>query len=257
MMKRQIAKGSQQHIALPDRYMFMGFGMIMLQIPRFSVNFLTFAPMQNPLLSLHSILEALGLDSACIPLLEQTQGYEDLIQANSPVSVYAAIRTIGNTLNTKPQADQLAEDLEERINIITHKLKFIADAHKPKVLCLDAVSPMVVAYNPYIDNLVRVAGGINYFDADLDVLNPDILIINSDTAIPQLLSELPNALATREWTQTNAVRNDNIYVIHDGYHLRQPGANIADDAEILAEIINPQYFIFGRNEDVWMKFSLS
>ena len=235
----------------------MGFGMIMLPIPHFSANFLTFASMQNPLLSLHSILEALDLDTACMPLLEQTEEYDDLTQAKSPEAVYAAIRTIGNALNVRIQANQLAEDLEERINIITHKLKFIADEHKPKVLCLNAVSPMEIAHNEYLDNLVRIAGGINFFDTENEALNPDILIINANIAIPQLLSELPNALSTREWSQTNAVSNDNIYVVHDGRYLRQPSTNIADDIEILAEIINPQYFIFGRNEDVWMKFSLS
>ncbi|WP_257669500.1 ABC transporter substrate-binding protein [Parapedobacter tibetensis] len=202
-------------------------------------------------------MEALNLDTACISLLEQTEEHGEFIQAKTPKTIYSTIRIIGDMLNVKQRADQLAENLEERINIITHKLKFIADEHKPKVLCINGVSPMTIAHNEYIDNLVSIAGGINYFDAPSDKLNPDLLIIISSQPMPQLLDELPAALSNREWSETQAVKNNNVYVIHNSKFLHQPGATIADDIEILAEIINPRQFFFGRNEDVWMQFSLN
>lgn len=250
-------KGKPYWAECHDRYMFIGLGMIMIPVPHFSTNFLTFARMQTPLLSLQSILEVLHLDTACISLLAQTEGYDSLINARNPEAVYAAIRTIGDTLNVQIRANQLAEDLEERINIITHKLKFIADDSKPTVLCVNTISPVSATHNEYLDNIIRIAGGINYFDSEKEVLNPDILIIQTKVAIPQLLSELPDTLSTQKWSQTNAVSNDNIYVVHDDRYLHRPGADIADDIEILAEIINPKHFIFGRNKDVWMKFSIN
>jgi len=212
--------------------------------------------MQKPALSLHSILEALGLDSACIPLLKETASYHRMIQSTTPEEVFQAIRSIGETLNLQPEADQLAEDLEERINIIIHKLKFIPEEHKPNVLCLHDVSPVAMAQNEYLSRLISIAGGIDYLNWDKDAFNPDILLLIADKPVSELLSELPNTLATGYWEKTHAVKNNNIYVVHDARYLRQPGALIADDIEILAEIINPQYFIFGRNEDVWMPFSL-
>ncbi|WP_188505538.1 ABC transporter substrate-binding protein [Parapedobacter pyrenivorans] len=211
--------------------------------------------MQSPLLSLHSIFDALDLDVVYIPLFEQSPTHADLISANTPETVYNAIQEIGNTLNASQKANQLVENLEERINIISHKLKFILEENKPNVLFLNDVSPAKTIYNEYLGNMVQVAGGrIQPGTRDNQVGNPDILIIVNDKPIPQLLNELPNALSTPDWSQTAAISNGNVYIIRHSGFLRQPGATIADDAEILAEIINPKYFVFGRDEDAWMKF---
>lgn len=209
--------------------------------------------MQSPPLSLHSILDALDLDAVYIPLLEQAPTYAQLLQANTPETVYSAIQTIGDVLNASQRAHQVIENLEERINIIAHKLKFIAEDNKPTVLFLNDVSPTKTLYNEYLGNLIRIAGGRIHTDTRNDVQNPDTIIVVSDKPVSQLLTELPNGLSTPAWSQTAAIKNGNVYIIHGGF-LRQPGTMIADDAEILAEILQPKYFIFGRDEDAWMKF---
>lgn len=208
--------------------------------------------MQRPLLSLHSILEALEIDAACLSLLEHTSEYHDFIHADTPESIYRAIRTIGSILDTPQRADQLAENLEERINIISHKLKFIADENKPKVTFFRDVSPTVMAEDGYLANLVQIAGGIHQTGVSAEESNPDLLIIFNEKPISQLLTGLPRALSS--WSQTDAVANNRIYIIHHPGYLRQPSALVADDTEILAEIFYPKYFVFGRNEDVWMNF---
>lgn len=212
--------------------------------------------MQKPRLSLDSVLEALDLDSAYISLLEKTEVYNQLIQSTTPKEVYAAIRIIGQALDVHEQADQLAEHLEERINIIVHKLKFIPKEQRPKVLCLREISPAVGPNQQYLDQLIDLAGGIGYTGRDPESVNPDILIIINDRPVSQLLGELPHTLTTGHWADTHAVKNGNIYLVHDARYLRHPGAQIADDVEILAEIINPKYFIFGRDADAWMPFNL-
>src|SRR5690606_35693492 len=133
--------------------------------------------MQRPLLSLHSILEALELDAACISLLEQTTEYQEFIHAYTPEAIYSAIRTIGSILRAQQQADLLAESLEERINIISHKLKFIADENKPHVLFFRDDSPISVSEEGYFANLIRIAGGIHQPEVSARESNPDILII--------------------------------------------------------------------------------
>ncbi len=206
--------------------------------------------MQRPLLSLHSVLEALDLDTACISLLEQTPEYGEFIHADTPETIYAAIRTIGNILNTQQRADQLVDELEERINIIAHKLKFIAEENKPKVVIFDDRSSLSTVRNSYLANLIKIAGGIHLMDTENP--DPDVTIFITEKPMPQLLNELPHFLST--WSQTNAVLNNRVYIVHNGSYLCQPGSLVADDAEILAEILYPKYFIFGRDADVWMKF---
>ncbi|MBK1439414.1 hypothetical protein JHJ32_05395 [Parapedobacter sp. ISTM3] len=211
--------------------------------------------MQNPRLSLQSVLTALNLDSACTPLIEQAPLYEKLIHAVTPQSVYAAIREIGETLNVQQPANQMAEDLEERIDIIIHKLKFIANDNKPRVLALYDVHPLKIAHNEYLASLVQICAGISYpGDITASIWNPDIIIVINDKPMPRLLDELPATFSDPAWRQVNALANNQVYIVHNSNYLHQPGALIADDAEILAEIIHPKYFVFGRDEDAWMRF---
>jgi len=174
--------------------------------------------------------------------------------ASTPETVYAAIRNIGDTLNAVQKANLLVENLEERINIISHKLKFITDESKPNVQFLRDVLPVRTIDNEYLGTLVRIAGGRHHPDTRDDVPNPDIIVVVSHKPAQQLLSELPQGLSDPKWSQTTAVKNGDVYIIHHREYLQQPGATIADDAEILAEILQPKYFIFGRDEDAWMKF---
>ena len=209
--------------------------------------------MRSTLLSLHSILIALDLDAACLPLIEQAPEHDESMRAHTPEAVYRAIQAIGDTLNASQKANALVENLEERINIIAHKLKFITDDNKPHVLFLADISPIRTITDDYLENLTRLSGGIP-LGTPTDVANADVVILVSERPIPQLLASLPVQLTTPEWSQTAAAKNGNIYLIHHPDHLRQPGALIADDAEILAEILYPKQFFFGRDEDAWMKF---
>lgn len=213
----------------------------------------TFASMQSTRLSIHSILTALDLDAACLPLLEEAPAHDELLRAHTPDAIYTAIRTIGDLLNAPQKADQLIENLEERINIIIHKLKFIADENKPRVLFLDDVSPARVNRNVYLETIARISGGIPV-DTSSEPTTAEVIVVVSEQPMPQILTALPTLLAAPEWSEVMAVKNGNVYIIHHPDHLRQPGALIADDIEIMAEILHQKQFIFGRDEDAWMKF---
>lgn len=208
--------------------------------------------MRSTPLSFHSILTALELDAACLPLLEQSPARDELLYAHTPNAIYTAIHTIGDILNAQQKANQLVEGLEERINIVTHKLKFITDENKPHVLFLADVSPLQVAHNAYLENITRVSGGIPTNALGETAVVDVIVVVSAD--ISRILTGLPGLLTTSELAQTAAVKNGNVYIIHHPDHLRQPGALIADDIEILAEILHQKQFFFGRDEDAWMKF---
>jgi iron complex transport system substrate-binding protein len=51
----------------------------------------------------------------------------------------------------------LLESSEERIEIIRHKLKFITE--KPKVACIEWLSPLMIAGN-WTPEIIEIAGGI-------------------------------------------------------------------------------------------------
>lgn len=147
-------------------------------------------------------------------------------------------------------------NIEERIGIIIHKLKFIPDSQRTKVTYLRETAPWQFAREAYVDQAIRLAGGIPQTDPSQSDFAPEVLLILSDRPTAQLLSELPEMLSSSFWPDTNAVKNNQVYLIHHPQYLWTPGLYPADDVEILAEIINSGYFVYGRNEDVWMQFDL-
>ncbi|HLW50925.1 MAG TPA: hypothetical protein VKZ78_08125 [Sphingobacteriaceae bacterium] len=148
------------------------------------------------------------------------------------------------------------ENIEERIGIVIHKLKFIPDSQRTKVTYLRETAPWQFARETYVDQAIRLAGGIPQTDPSQADFAPEVLIILSDKPVANLLGELPATLSSSFWPDTNAVKNNQVYLIHHPEYLRTPGLYPADDVEILAEIINSGYFVYGRNEDVWMQFDL-
>src|SRR3546814_1507700 len=166
--------------------------------------------MRGTLLALHSILTALDLDTACLPLLAEAPGHNALLSAHTPDAVYAAIRDIGHTRQATPKADELVEDLEERINIITHKLKFITDESKPRVLFLSDVSPLQLIDYVYLETVARAAGGIP-ISAPAERVAADVIVIISEQTVPHLLPALPatrskEILAEKNCTSTCTTR---------------------------------------------------
>lgn len=149
-----------------------------------------------------------------------------------------------------------AERIEERIGIIVHKLKFIPDSQRTKVSYVRETAPLTFIQDDYVDQAIRLAGGIPQTDPAQSDFAPEVLIILSDKSVGTLLGELPVLLSTSFWPDTGAVKNNHVFVVHHPEYLRTPGLHPADDVEILSEIINPGYFVFGRNEDAWMQFDL-
>lgn len=153
-------------------------------------------------------------------------------------------------------APEAAELIAERIALIVHKLKFIPDSQRTKVSYLKEIAPVTFQQDDYVDQAIRLAGGIPQTDPQAPDFSPEVLILISDQSIGTLLSALPTLLSSNFWPETLAVQNNQVFLVHHPDFLRKPKVHPADDVEILAEIIQPGYFVYGRNEDAWMAFDL-
>lgn len=213
--------------------------------------------MLQPVLLIESILTALGQGDKALFAIQNSHEYQTILQSHTPDNVFASIRIVGDVLGMVEETEQIVESLEERTNIIKHKLKFITPEQKPTVLCLQDVSPASIWQNDYVDTLIDLAGGIPYGKVDKDTFSPDIVIIVSDTPVPTLFSDLPVLLDSSTWANTPAVEKNNIFIIQDINILRQPSLRVADEAELLAEIISSKYFIYGNNGTAWIRFELT
>lgn len=187
------------------------------------------------------------------------------LQPNSLDDIFNDISTVAKALNVQDAGNTLLEELQQRVDLIRHKLKFLEN--KPTVACIEWLEPLMLSGN-WVPELVSIAGGIamlaepgkhspyvNWDDVRLQ--NPDILILMPcGFAIERTLKEINILLQLPGFTDLKAVKNNRVFVADGNQYFNRPGPRIVDAVEILAEIINPKQFVFGYEGDGWIKFDL-
>lgn len=155
------------------------------------------------------------------------------------------IRLVGLIGNKAAEANNLADNLEQRINAITSKT---SNSNFPKVY---------VEYYPYwtfgpgsfSNDLILMAGGRNiaattttaYPNIDDEFIvssNPEIIIY---TIGPYTTTTIEEIKRRTGWYETDAVKNNKIYTLDDNI-ISRPGPRIVDALEQLAELIHPELF---------------
>lgn len=187
------------------------------------------------------------------PVSEQlTEDYDSIA---SKEDLFQWIQQIGIDGEKIEAAADLVADLEERINLVQHKLKFIGEDQKPAVLVLSGVVPAVIETNDYLKEVLKIAGSRVYSANKEEAFNPDILLIISDR-MESLFSEVGVLLSMEEWKNTNAIKKNRVYLINGENNFGGYSSRIAEDVEILAEIIYPQYLTFDGNGESWVQFEV-
>ena len=178
--------------------------------------------------------------------------------------IYRDIRNLADQLDAGNAGTDLLESSEERIDIIRHKLKFITE--KPKVACIEWLSPLMIAGN-WTPEIIEIAGGIpvladkgkhsGYVDfGDIQNENPDIIVLMPcGFSIERTLKEINLLLELPGWNQLKAVQDNRIYIADGNQYFNRSGPRITDGIEILAEIINPKQFVFGYEGEGWLRLT--
>ncbi|MDB5130490.1 MAG: corrinoid transporter substrate-binding protein [Mucilaginibacter sp.] len=187
------------------------------------------------------------------------------LQPGSLSDIFNDIQTVADALNVANAGKNLVEDLNQRIDIIRHKLKF--NENKQAVACIEWLEPLMISGN-WMPELVSIAGGIPILTEqgkhsayiqwdDLRLADPDILIIMPcGFPIERTLKEIDILLDLPGFSEFRAVKNNAVYIADGNQYFNRPGPRIVDSVEILAEIVNPKQFIFGYEGTGWIKFSL-
>lgn len=187
------------------------------------------------------------------------------LEPNNLKAILSDIKMIAAGLNVPGEGERLVEDLQERIDLIRHKLKFID--YKPTVACIEWLEPMMLSGN-WVPELVAIAGGTNILTEpgqhspyvlweDIRLQNPDIIVVMPcGFSIGRTLTEMDVLVKSPGFSDLKAVKNNRVYVADGNQYFNRPGPRIVDSIEILAEIINPKQFIFGYEGGGWMRFGL-
>ncbi|WP_316831169.1 hypothetical protein [Pedobacter aquatilis] len=132
------------------------------------------------------------------------------------------------------------EDLQERLAIVEHKIKFM---DKMPVALLD------VNNNPsyFLTEEIALAGGM----VESDVFNAAFVIYyQPGKTLTDLMREIPSVLNS-DW---QAVQNNRIILLNDDVNRERSAENAVSLIEDMAEMIHPGSFIFGHEGDKWIRF---
>ncbi len=187
------------------------------------------------------------------------------LQPNSLDNIFKDIDTIANALNVRQEGTGLLELLNERVDIIKHKLKF-ADS-RPTVACIEWLDPMMVSGN-WVPELVKIAGGTPVLAQegkhspyvswdDIYEQNPEIIVVMPcGFSIERTLKEIDILMQLPGFADLKAIKNNRLYIADGNQYFNRPGPRIVDSIEILAEIIRPKQFAFGYEGEGWIKFGV-
>ena len=174
------------------------------------------------------------------------------------ILIFAQIRFMEEDIfgiNAAPSA--VTEELEERVELIIHKLKFFPE--KPKVACITEINPIALS-SSRISNSITIAGGLpleNLAWKELQAQNPAIIIIMlKGYTIQETMTEIHHFITLPHWADLDAVKNNRVYIADSEHYFETEGEKAIDALEAIAEMITPKYFNFGFEGKTWIKFEV-
>lgn len=150
--------------------------------------------------------------------------------------------SILNAVINNVEDEALREDLQERVDIILHKIKFM---DKVPVCCLDKDG----GANPVLDLLVEAAGGA----IQKDPLQAQVLICHqTQSSMVELMGYVP-AMLVSEWP---AVLFNRVYLMEDTSAFLSDPESFVSALEDMSEMLHPGYFVFGNEGVTWTAFGV-
>ncbi len=145
-----------------------------------------------------------------------------------------------NTLINEVADEDLREQLQERVDIIQHKIKFM---DKVSVMCLDTNNMLIGNFRELLED----AGGVLQYDATAARV---LIYTEHGQSALHLMGQVP-ALLNEEWP---AVEFNRVYLWNTEAAFATTAEAMVESLEDLAEMLYPGYFIFGNEGDTWISF---
>lgn len=136
----------------------------------------------------------------------------------------------------------LREELHDRVDIVTHKIKFM---DKVPVICFTTDNEIQHA----LDHLIELAGG----ELVPIALEAKVIIyFEHQAGIGGLIGKVANALSP-QWP---AVTYNHVYIVDDQQALVKLAPELVTILEDIAEMLHPGFFVFGNEGRNWINFGV-
>lgn len=147
-----------------------------------------------------------------------------------------------NAVINNVEDETLREDLQERVDIILHKIKFM---DKVPVICLDTTNTP----NSILDVLITSVGG----EIQQNPMQAKVLIYHeTQVSMLELMGVVPS-LMQQEWP---SVEFNRVYLMEDTSAFFSDPVSFVASLEDVAEMLYPGYFIFGNEGKNWTSFGV-
>ena len=183
------------------------------------------------------------------------------LEPNALADVWIDIRRVGEVLGVSERADELIRSLTLRLAVIREKAA--AAKSRARVAAIEWLGPLMAGGN-WMPELIEIAGGHSLFAqsgqhscwlewSDLIDADPEVILLAPcGFRISQTVADLDLLTQHPAWPKLRAVQRDRVYLI-DGHHFfNRPGPRLVESAEIVAEILHPDRFVFGHRGKGWI-----
>ena len=200
--------------------------------------------------------------------LKNSLGYEPTILSFHPKNlneVFDNIRVIAAHIGREEKANEWIEEMQERIDLIKHKVKFVK--HRPNIALIEWIDPLMIAGH-WTPGLLDIAGGTailskaeqksTYINIDeLIEASPDGIIIAACGFNLQKAIEEYKLLEKQEaWMNLKAVQKGQVFICDGNAFFNRPGPRLVETTEMLAEILQMNQFYYGMEGESWVQMEV-
>ena len=161
------------------------------------------------------------------------------------------IRRVGRATGKEEAAESLTGRLQARIDAVTERAA--QAAHRPKVLQLEWVDPLMCGGHWVVEMVERAGGAACFGSKETGSLRLDweqvvasqpeiIMLMPCGFDLKRAIEDVPLLLNLEGWDSLPAVRNDRVFIIDADAYTSRLGPRLITGLEIMAEIIHPELF---------------
>ena len=167
-----------------------------------------------------------------------------MLEAKNIAQIYQSIRIIGQITGTEKKGEELIKQMQDKIKEINDKVKDLPKVSVFYLVSLDG--NWTSGKGTFIDELINLAGGKNvaedvngwaqYSVEELVKKNPDVIITSPHAGD---VKDIKNMAGYKD---TNAVKNDKIFVISNDDIISRASNRIVLGLEEIAKFLHPEAF---------------
>ncbi len=163
------------------------------------------------------------------------------------------IQRVADAANVAQRGQEYMARLRQRLAFIHGRCGHLSTENKPRAICIEWVSPVMVAAN-WMPDLFSHAGGCGDFTtsgqrstytdwSDVITYDPEVIVVSPcGFPLQRAISEAASLVHLTNWKSLSAVRNGRVYAADGNAFFHRSGPRLIDTIEVLAFLLHPELF---------------